>query len=246
MEISKSKSADKLMISHFIRIAICSNFQYNWKIEVFLEIYYSQKDATSHMAQVDSRQNIFTKNRNNSKKWKSKYFMMKKGSKMGQKAREKILIYLKELIDEYIKNNIYEKEIIVAKNLHDKFPDYFKGEKSPTPSAVSKYMKDIGYAFDNTNFKYEELSAVIIDDKKLECFDQPVVTVIKTALEDAKNIKESIYANFKEDIIFIKEETTEDAGILIIYSTKYNLGSAFNALVEESTEEYYGTEKEED
>ena len=40
-----------------------------------------------------------------------KYFMMKKGSKMGQKAREKILIYLKELIDEYIKNNIYEKEI---------------------------------------------------------------------------------------------------------------------------------------
>ena len=47
--------------------------------------------------------------------------MMKKGSKIGQKAREKILIYLKELIDEYIKNNIYEKEIIVAKNLHDKF-----------------------------------------------------------------------------------------------------------------------------
>ena len=85
-----------------------------------------------------------------------------------------------------------------------------------------------------------------IDDKKLKCYDQPFVTVIKTALEDTDNIKDCLYGNFKEDIIFIKEETTEDAGILIIYSTKYNLGSAFNALVEESTEEYYGTEKEED
>ena len=70
--------------------------------------------------------------------------------------------------------------------------------------------------------------------------------VIKTALEDTDNIKDCLYGNFKKDIIYIKEETTDDAGILIIYSTKYNLGSAFNALVEESTEEYYGTEKEED
>ena len=165
---------------------------------------------------------------------------------MGQKRREKVLIYLKELIEEYIKNNKYEKEISIARNLHNQFPEYFKNKKSPTTSAVSKYMRDIGYTFDNVNYKYEELSEVMIDGNKLEWFDQPVVTVIKTALEDTKNIKESIYRNFKEDIIFIKEETTDDAGILIIYSTKYNLGSAFNDLVEQSTEEYYGTEKEED
>ena len=166
------------------------------------------------------------------------------------KKKEIIMVanYVREIIEKANQNEVTAYNLTaerIGEELVKKFKDFFPSGKIDKTN-VSKYVKKAGYKYDGTKCRYELAKQAFIDDKKLKCYDQPFVTVIKTALEDTDNIKDCLYGNFKEDIIFIKEETTEDAGILIIYSTKYNLGSAFNALVEESTEEYYGTEKEED
>ena len=153
---------------------------------------------------------------------------------LNKKENLMVVNYVRELIETANQNEIDANNLtaeVIGEELVKKFKDYFPDGKA-------------GYKYNRREFRYDPLDTVIIDDKKLECYDQPFVTVIKTALEDTKNIKDSIYGNFKEDIIYIKEETIDEAGILIIYSTKYNLGSAFNALVEESTKEYYGTEEE--
>lgn len=167
---------------------------------------------------------------------------------LNKKENLMVVNYVRELIETANQNEIDANNLtaeVIGEELVKKFKDYFPDGKVKK-SSVSKYVKKAGFKYNRREFRYDPLEYALVDSKKLECYDQPFVTIIKTAIEDTKNIKESVYTNFKEDIIFIKEETTEDAGILIIYSTKYNLGSAFNALVEESTEEYYGTEKEED
>ena len=167
---------------------------------------------------------------------------------LNKKENLMVVNYVRELIETANQNEIDANNLtaeVIGEELVKKFKDYFPDGKVKK-SSVSKYVKKAGFKYNRREFRYDPLDTVIIDDKKLECYDQPFVTVIKTALEDTKNIKDSIYGNFKEDIIYIKEETIDEAGILIIYSTKYNLGSAFHALVEESTKEYYGTEKEED
>lgn len=165
-----------------------------------------------------------------------------------KKETIQVVNFVRELIETANQNEVDAYNLTAEKigdELLKEFKNLFPNEKIEKAS-ISKYVKKAGYKYNGKKCKYEPLVYTIINDKKLECYDQPAITIIKTALEDTKNIMDIIYSNFKEDIIFIKEETTDDAGVLIIYSTKYNLGSAFNDLLKKSTEEYYGTEKEED
>ena len=164
---------------------------------------------------------------------------------MKQDNKEKVLIYLNEFIDDCIKKQKYYKQEAIATKLRKKFPELYKKEKTPAVGTVSKYMAELGYKCDNGNQRYEICAYANLNKKKLKCYDQPFLTIIKTSLKDLANVKERVLIYFKADILYMKEETTDKEGILFIYSTKYNLGSIFNEEIKK-TKKQSDTEKEED
>lgn len=155
------------------------------------------------------------------------------------KKPEKIIILdtLRKIINENITQNNYQSLTQLAMKLQKKHPDLLPNR--PNNSMMSKYMKAIGYRADKAQKQYVPLDFVNVNSSRLQCFDQPITTVIKTATEDLENIRDCIMAEFGDDIIHIHSEKTDAYGVLIIYTTRYNLSSAFHEKLERDAAEYY-------
>lgn len=156
-----------------------------------------------------------------------------------------VVNYVRELIEtaNTNKSSAYSlKATEIASALLKKFPEQFPKKEIGT-SSISKYVKKAGYRYNVKSGQYEPLPYITIDDSKLEFFDQPITTIIKTASRDSKNTINSILKDFKNDIIYYEDKSTNDGGLFIIYSTKYNLGSAIYQKMELDSQKYYNSEE---
>jgi len=157
---------------------------------------------------------------------------------MTQKDKADVIIYLKELITEYIETDTYVPLIVIASEVRKKFPKLYPKKNCPSAGTISRYLHDIGYKPDKSTQTYIPLEFVQLDDVKIEHFDNPFLTIIKTSERNILELQETIMNDFKNDIIHIQSDITDDYGVLIIYSTKYNLGACLQKNLETYAKEY--------
>jgi len=73
---------------------------------------------------------------------------------MTQKDKADVIIYLKELITEYIETDTYVPLIVIASEVRKKFPKLYPKKNCPSAGTISRYLHDIGYKPDKSTQTY--------------------------------------------------------------------------------------------